>query len=725
MNAFPILFQIIVFSLALIGSIQAEPIITTLAGGGVPNKIPATEVSIGNAGTVTVDKAGNLFFSISQMHIVAKVDAKTGIFSIFAGNGSEGFSGDGGLATDAQLNPGDIAVDEMGNVFIADAGNKRVRRVDAVTKQITSVAGNGTKGFSGDGGPATAAQLASVHRIATDQDGNLFIADFSNNRVRRVDVMSGTITTVAGNGEFGFAGDDGLATEAQLTYPWDLVVDHQGNLFILHSRRIRKIDVTTGVITTIAGHGKVVPLNDGGPAISAGLGSQGGMALDHKGNIFHAAKNRIRRIDAVTGIITTVLGPHIKEPIDNRNLHQTRFLPARDVAIDGAGRLYIAGGTRIRRVDLSTGLITRIAGNGFASFYGENGPAAETQFRYPKDLAVDHEGNLFVADTGNHRIRKIDTNTGQISTVAGSESGGSTKDGVFATAARLFKPKSVVLDNDGNLFFVDNSCPRRVRRVDATTNRISTVAIKRFRRSSRNFIWRARTIPRCPFTQSIAINRQGILYFALLHSHQVQRFDHTTGDFITVAGTGTKGYSGDGQFGREAQLSHPHGLVVDKEGNLYIADAGNARVRRIDAVTGRISTVAGNGTRGFSGDGGLATEAQLTIPHALAVDQFGILFISDSPRIRRVDVQTGIITTVAGSGEHKLSGDGGPATSAGLGGISAIAVDQIGRIYVATGNRIRMISDPDANSISQHEGDGQDKRGTFIEYLQNFFRKIF
>jgi len=380
-------------------------------------------------------------------------------------------------------------------------------------------------------------------------------------------------------------------------------------------------------------------------------------------------------------------------------------------------------------VEISTGAITRVAGNGFASFYGKNGPATATQLSRPNDIALDSAGNLFIADTGNHRIRKVDTKTGQITTVAGSESGGSYEDGVLATAAQLRAPDSLVLDRDENLFFVDNSCPRRVRRIDTKTKRITTVVVKRFKRLSSKFIRRVRRIARCPFTQNIAINRKGIIYFAFLHSHQVQRFDQTTGEFITVAGTGTKGYGGDGQYGGEAQLSHPHGLAFDEEGNLYIADAGNARVRRVDAVTGKISTVAGIGTSGFSGDGGPAISAQLSVPHALALDQNGTLFISDSTRIRRVDAQTGIITTVAGSGDHKISGDGGTAISAGLGGISAIAVDQTGKIYVATHNRIRMISDPDSalesSHISQNKGGGKDHCETFADCLQGFFKGLF
>ena len=286
--------------------VDGAGIITTVAGTGEIGSPddgegePATAAALYQPLGVAVDGAGNFFIADRFGRRIRKVDG-AGILTTVAGTGARGFSGDGGPATDAALNSTNgVAVDGAGNLFIADSGNNRIRKVDGAGI-ITTVAGGGGRGFSGDGGPATAAALRFPLGVAVDGAGNLFIADSSNNRIRKVD-GAGIITTVAGTGAFGFSGDGGPATDAALGFPEGVAVDGAGNLFIANasSRRIRKVD-GAGTITTVAGTGAFGFSGDGGPATAAALASPIGVAVDGAGNLFIADEDN-RRIRAVRGI---------------------------------------------------------------------------------------------------------------------------------------------------------------------------------------------------------------------------------------------------------------------------------------------------------------------------------------------------------------------------------------------------------------------------------------
>ena len=310
----------------------------------------------------------------------------------FAGNGTIGYSGDNGPATSAQLNqPWGVAVDAAGNVYIADTVNNRIRKV--ANGVISTVAGNGTLGYSGDDGPATSAQLSWPAGVAVDSAGNLYVADQNNNRIRKV--SNGVITTVAGNGTPGYSGDNGPATSAKLYGPKGVAVDSAGNLYIADTsnQRIRK--VLNGVIATAAGNGPDLYGNggysgDNGPATSARLNQPWGVAVDFAGNLFIAdyGNNRIRKVS--NGVITTAIN----------------WSYPQGVAVDAAGNLFIADNYgRISK--LSNGVITTVAGTGMQGFSGDNGPATGAQLSGPAGVAVDAAGNVYVADFGNNRIRVL------------------------------------------------------------------------------------------------------------------------------------------------------------------------------------------------------------------------------------------------------------------------------------------------------------------------------
>ena len=327
-----------------------------------------------------------------------------------AGNGNESYSGDGGPAGVAALNhPRGLAVSANGTVYLSDVDNFRIRAVGP-TGTIYGVAGNGFSAESGDGGMATNASVSDAMAVALDSAGNLYIADSSNRRVRKI-TASGVITTVAGVGVEGFSGDGGPATQSRLGRPVGLAFDGAGNLYIADStnNRVRRID-GNGIITTVAGNGVAAFSGDGGLAINASLKTPTGVTVDKLGNLYvaDADDNRIRRITP-SGLISTYAGNGQGgfSGDGGASFLASLNIPY-DVMADGQGNLYIAdaGNNRIRKVDPS-GVITTLAGTGSSAFAGDGGPAVQASFDFPWGLAADAGGNLYVADRSNSRVRKI------------------------------------------------------------------------------------------------------------------------------------------------------------------------------------------------------------------------------------------------------------------------------------------------------------------------------
>jgi len=345
------------------------------------------------------------------MVVVAAVAAPSAIgvtgsdtITTIAGTGVAGYSGDGGQATSTQLNfPLGVNVDAQGNVFVADTSNNRVRKINGGI--ITTIAGTGTAGFAGDGGQATSAQLNIPGGVAVDAQGNVYIADEDNHRVRKI--SGGIITTVAGNGVAGYSGDGGQATSAQLNFPHGVTVDAQGNVFIVDTSNNRVRKVSGGIITTVAGNGVAGFSGDGGQATSAQLNFPRQVAVDAQGNLYIAdtVNHRVRKVTG--GVITTFAGTGVAGfSGDGGQATSAQLNFPRGVALDAAGNLYIADdNSRIRKV--SGGVITTIAGTGVAGFSGDGGQATSAQLNFPWGLAVDASGNLYIGDYTNNRVREI------------------------------------------------------------------------------------------------------------------------------------------------------------------------------------------------------------------------------------------------------------------------------------------------------------------------------
>jgi DNA-binding beta-propeller fold protein YncE len=337
------------------------------------------------------------------------------IVTTVVGTGENGFGGDGGPATKALLNgPFDVAFDRAGNFYFSDTFNHRVRRVDARTGIISTVAGNGDKRFSGDGGPATAAALNEPYGIAIDRAGNLYIADRLNRRVRRVDAASGVVSTVAGTGEVEYSGDGGPASRGGLAEPNGLAFDpEEARLFVtdVADHRVRVIDLKSGIIATFAGTGAAEHSGDGGPATAAGV------------------------------------------------------FGARAVKIGADGTVYILErqGSSLRAVDPKTGIIATVAGTGARGYAGDDGPALAAVFDAPKEMAIDRNGDILIVDTENHAIRRFDPRAGIVSALAGGRQG-SGGDGGLASEAGLDRPHGAVVGPDGAIHIGDTN-NHRIRKV--------------------------------------------------------------------------------------------------------------------------------------------------------------------------------------------------------------------------------------------------------------------
>jgi glucose/arabinose dehydrogenase len=403
--------------------------ITTAVGGGIGDGAPAVNAALGSPVGVALGKDGTIYIADKGRGRIRKVTT-AGVMTTVAGGGSPAQGvGDDGPAVQARLSDlYSVTMGPDGSLYVAEekSGN-RIRKIDP-NGVITTVAGTGEAGYAGDGGPATAARLNSPRDVALGRDGSLYIADRYNNRIRRVD-PAGIITTVAGNGEKRFAGDGGPATAASLAAPDSVTVGPDGSLYIADTSnaRIRKVD-PAGIIATIAGNGKQAYGGDGGPAIEASMFNPCGVKLGADGSIYIAegSSKRIRKVDPA-GIITTFAGKTEGGYCGDGGPATAACLgEPKDIALATDGSVYIAdsGSGRVRKVD-PAGIITTVAGNGNPAYCGDGGPATQASLQYPTGIAFAPDGSFYISDTYISRIRKVDMR-GVISTFAGSGDTGRT-----------------------------------------------------------------------------------------------------------------------------------------------------------------------------------------------------------------------------------------------------------------------------------------------------------
>lgn len=557
-----------------------------------------------------------------------------------------GFSGDGGLATQARLNyPYDIAIDTMGNIYIADFMNSRIRKVspDGI---ISTIAGDGTFSYSGDNGPAIDAQFNAIWSIAADNSGNIYVAETGSSRIRKID-SSGIVTTIAGNGSYGYPVNGIPATETSVVFPHGVTVNAAGELFISEGAYgiVRKIS-KNGIISLVAGNGKPGFSGDGGLATAAQI-SPGKVAIDAAGNIYipEEQNHRIRKVN-VQGIISTIAGNgEFGNEIAENIAATTTTIQPEGLSVDPSGNVLVSGNLLIRKIN-NEGMVTTVAGNKTPGISGNGSHVDSAQIYSLMPFTIDKEGDIYLGE--GPQVRKISP-SGIITVFAGTTQGYSG-DGGNATLARFNYPSAIETDAQGNAFICDH-LNARIRKV----------------------------------------SKEGIV--------------------TTVAGSGENGYGGDGKAATAAALNNPYGITIDRSGNIFISDQSNYRIRKIDPA-GIITTIAGNGNKGYNGDSLFARDAELQTPSAIKTDREGNLYFIDGSRVRKI-TPGGMLTTIAGNGLEEYR-DGSRAINTTI-FPNDIAIDEFNNIFIVDGRSILKVTTD--GIITTFAGSGSDY-GENVQALQ-------
>jgi hypothetical protein len=664
----------------------AQPVgtISTIAGGNASGEgASALSMTINGLG-IAVDAQGRIYIAEPKANRVRMVRSD-GTIETIAGTGVAGFSGDGGSARAAQLSaPDEVTVDAAGNIYVSDAGNFRIRRI-AADGTITTFAGNGTAGFGGDGGPATAAQFGAGLWLAIDDSGALLVSDPDNRRVRRI--SGGIVTTVAGNGVTGNdvpLGDGGPATAARLVGPQGIVSDGAGGFYVVDSSDMRVRRVTSaGTITTFAGVGGFNgPSGNGVPATSVVLMAPYGVARDAAGNVYisQVITYGIRRV-GTDGIISAFAG----HPQNFSGVYSGDGGLATEAGISTkkmvfhAGSLYFAQyvgyyeRSRVRRIDPS-GIVDAVAGLATGEYSGDGPDAlkasltATQTIAFPsgdlyvrdyqtlrhvtpagaistlagpiaREMLVDPQGNLYYIT--DRRVRKR-TPDGVDTVIAGRTASGQAGDGGLAVNASFISPNYLAMDREGNLYVGDVGYPYtgehgRIRRIDAA-GIISTVAGGKATLGADGEMAAQAGIA----VGRMAVDAQNRLLVVDQANHRVRRIE-PSGALSTLAGTGTAGHAGDGGSAAAAQLHWPYDIAADPSGNIYIAElgyenpyatppefeVGGRAIRRIAWDTGIIETLAGNGTKAYGGENVPAVGSPLASPQGVTSDGARAILITE------------------------------------------------------------------------------------------------
>lgn len=654
------------------------PTMGTAAGGYLGDNNLATQACIEFPQFGGIDGQGNIYVADSYGDRIRRIGKGTGKITTVAGVGQYGYNGENIKATTTAMGfPRGLVVNTAGEFWYSDPGNNRVRMVNS-SGLVNTVAGNGFPGYSGDGGPATSAQVNQPNGLALDASGNLYFSDTGNNVIRMVD-NSGNIHTIAGNGTAGFSGDGGAATSASLDSPHGLAFDTTGNLYIADdlNNRVRIVSgLGSGTVTinTYAGNGGTGENGDGGLASSAAVGfPRGVMVANGTLYIATAGQARIRQVNLTSQIINTYAGSTVGYDGDGNPPLSSMFVSPTGMMVDSLGDVLIVdtGNDRVRKVNAAGTTVSTSVGG----YVGDGGVATNGCLNSPENVAFDSAGNFYVVEGNGNRVREV--SGGNISTLAGTGVTGYSGDGGLATAAKINSPAGVAADPSGNIYIADNG-NNVIRVVNNSSKNISTFAQDS---TFRNLA-------------SLATDSAGNVYSVDSGACVVREYTPGGSGSIVAGVLNGCGYNADGISATTAQLSQPYGVALDSAGNIYIGDAGNNRVRKVTISTGFISTIAGTGTCGYSGDTGLATSAELCSPSGVAVDSIGRVFIADYSNFRVRMINTnGNISTYAGTGLPGYNNNGRLATKTNLGGPIGVALGPSNYLYISDDQsyRVRVI----------------------------------
>jgi DNA-binding beta-propeller fold protein YncE len=715
---------------SLITKYQLQPgQIVTIAGGGplTPSK-PKRVALLGLSGLEVDPRDGTVYVVDSSRQMIVRINAKGTRLEPFAGAGRAGFNGDGHPALETLMNvPGDIAVHPVtGDVYVADTHNYRVRRISRDGTEVVTVAGVGIRGvdlnrvatqfplvgpsggppptvFSGDGGPATEAELNQPMGVAVDRNGVVFIADSANHRVRAVNssadtreiagvtIAPGAIATIAGSGVPGFSGDGGPARSARFNTPRKLRLAPDGTILVLDmlNSRIRTIDRASGVINTM-----IVGTPWKNEMFNGVDWSIDGMAVGPRGEVIYSDVKRSAVFRVVApGRAQLVAGVGLQGRSSKGAVAvRAQLYGPGPVGVSPAGEVYIA--------DVANQVVWKVASRKLKVFagggpVGDGKPATSATFSVLASLATLPEGDLIVPDMFLHRVRRIRADTGKIENYAGSKEGGYLGDGGPPKRARFMSP--IRTSTDGPTVYVADPAVPAVRRITRGPRgeHIETIIGKPFTEDFTVVDKMPARLAQLGMPQEYVRNPITNEFFLCDSWLSMIRKLGPDGLLTTVAGTGKQGYAGDGGDARNAEFNWTVSLAFDAKGNLYVADMFNHRIRMI-APDGIVRTFAGTGEDGFGGDGGPAAAAKLSYPNSLAFDSAGNLYVADqgNHRIRRIELTAPYrITTAAGTGERGFSGDKGPAVEAQLNQPRGVAIDANDTLYIADSlnGRIRAV----------------------------------
>jgi DNA-binding beta-propeller fold protein YncE len=618
-----------------------------------------------------------------------------------AGTGEAGFNGDGPTLETQLNNPFGVVRGPDGAIWFCEYDGQRIRRINALG-QVETIAGNGQTGYSGDGGPAEHATFNQPHEIRFDAAGNLYIVDMRNHAIRKVDMQTYTVTTIAGTGKPGYAGDDGPAEAAQLNMPHSIQFGPDGSLYIcdIGNHVIRRIDLQSGTITTFAGTGKPGATPAGAPILGTPLNGPRSLDFDQAGNLWLATRegNQVFKFDMQARIIHHVAGTGAKGFTGNGGpAKQATLSGPKGIAIDGQGNVWLADteSFSLRMIDARTGNLELMAGTGEKGDGPESDPL-QCKLARLHGVYADKDGSILIGDSEAHRVRVLEkVSTERIVLVAGGETEATE---IPASTSRLYEPFGVAFDHSGAMWIVEMSQGNRLLKIDA----------------------------------------QGILHH--------------------VAGQRKSGFSGDGGSAVSAQFNGPHNLAIQVDGQVLVADTWNGRIRQVDPVSGKISSlpgfavpvagakgagpycitldftgtklhvadlrqvheidlttgksrvVAGNGSQGIPLDDTLATEAPLVDPRAAAADRLGNLYILErgGHALRVVNSEGKLRTVVNAAGQKGNSGDGGPAREATMNGPKHLCIDRENRVLIADAeNNLIRRYDPGTGMIERIAGTGK------------------
>ena len=643
---------------------------------------------------VAFDRDGKLIIAAWHNSLVKRLDLETGLVTNLAGTGARAFGGDGGPGNQAKLDlPSSVVVDSNNNIIISDQANYRLRILEP-NGTINTFAGTGTPGGAGDEGPALQAQLNGpkgqsappASRIDIDARNRVFIADTGNHRIRMID-EAGVIHTIVGSGEKGYSGDGGPATAAQLDTPSDVAVAPNGTLYIADTmNNVVRVVNPSGTIDTFAGTGTRGFSGDGGPAAAAELDRPYGVALAPNGTVYIADTHN-QRFREVTGVA-------LPPPPTPRPTPTPEIIPCTDVV----------------------GSICTYVGNGLEGFNGEGKDRLETTLYWPFDISFLSNGRRILLDWNNHKVREI-LGDETIQTIVGTDFVGDgpadlsdlTPEGAPPLTVDLNHPTDILeFPNQDVIFMAWHN--HKIRVIDHETGRVRVLL-----GAGAAFVGDGGPAKDARVNQpphgtwdahgNFFLIDQRNQRIRVLYDFANQRENAIVG---TVAGTGTAGFNGDGAA-LQTQLNFPAGgnpepsggLTFGPDGALYFSDSNNNRLRKIvfggatDFTDGKIVTVAGTGERDFGGDDGPAVDAKIAFPGDMEIGPDGNLYFADTNnnRVRMIDLSSGVISTVVGTGEKGYGGDGGPALEAKLNRPFGVAFDPAGDLYVSDSfnSRIRKV----------------------------------